>query len=91
MNEKDKQISLFGREGLERWWDQYWQGMPEFEQERTDIAYSEIVVRFDTEADLQRFSELIGQAITNKTKSIRFPYRPHRREEKLVYLNGKRS
>ena len=49
-----------------------WEGMPEFIQEKKE-AYSKIIVRFDDEDDLQEFAKMIGQKLTNKTKSIWHP------------------
>jgi len=49
-----------------------WVGMPEFVQEK-QTPYSMITVRFDSEKDLQEFAKLIGQPLTNKTKSIWHP------------------
>ena len=46
--------------------------MPEFIQEKQK-EYAKIIVRFDNENDLQEFSKLIGQKLTNKTKSIWHP------------------
>lgn len=54
-----------------------WSGMPEFEQEKKE-PYAKIVFRFETEEDLQEFAELIGQKLTQKTKSTWHPFRPHR-------------
>tara|TARA_R110002167_G_scaffold287766_1_gene492571 strand:- start:20 stop:250 length:231 start_codon:yes stop_codon:yes gene_type:complete len=54
-----------------------WVGMPEFVQEKKE-PFSKITIRFETEADLQAFAELIGQKLTPKTKSIWHPYKPHR-------------
>lgn len=49
-----------------------WDGMPEFEQEKQE-PFSKIIVRFETEDDLQEFANLIGQKLTSKTKSIWHP------------------
>lgn len=49
-----------------------WEGMPEFIQEKKE-AYYKIIVRFDNEDDLQEFAKMIGQKLTNKTKSIWHP------------------
>ena len=52
-----------------------WQGMPEFMQNEEGI-YQKIIVSFDTEEDVAKFAKLINQQITEKTHSIRIPYRP---------------
>lgn len=49
-----------------------WKDMPEFVQEKQE-PYAKVIVRFATEKDLQEFSNLIGQKLTNKTKSIWHP------------------
>lgn len=49
-----------------------WKDMPEFVQEK-QAPYALIKVRFDNEEDLAEFSKLIGQKLTNKTKSIWYP------------------
>jgi hypothetical protein len=49
-----------------------WVGMPEFVQEKQE-PFSQIIVRFETEADLMEFAEMIGQPLTAKTKSIWHP------------------
>jgi len=56
--------------------DYEWEGMPEFVQERQE-PFAKIIVRFETEKDLQEFSELINQKLTPKTKSIWHPYKSH--------------
>jgi len=49
-----------------------WGGMPEFKQE-DKTPQKQIIVSFKNEKDMQLFSELIGQKLTNKTKSIWYP------------------
>ena len=49
-----------------------WVGMPEFVQEK-QRPYSSIIVRFATKKDLDEFSILISQKLTDKTKSIWHP------------------
>lgn len=53
-------------------WKNEWLDMPEFVQEKKE-SYSKIIVRFNSEEDLQEFAKLIGQKLTNKTKSIWHP------------------
>jgi hypothetical protein len=53
-------------------WEDEWKGMPEFEQE--DLTPdSSINVHFATPEDRQAFAELIGQKLTENTKSIWYP------------------
>jgi len=56
-----------------------WVGMPEFVQEKKE-PYKVLNIRFETEEDYQHFASLIGQKLTEKTKSIWHPYKPHKRE-----------
>lgn len=55
-----------------------WKGMPEFVQEGKK-EYAKIVIRFDSEDDLQEFAKLVGQKLTSKTKSMWHPHKPHRK------------
>jgi hypothetical protein len=57
-------------------WRREWQGMPEFVQE-AQPPYAKIVVRFASKEDLDDFMILIGQKLTNKTKSIWHPHKSH--------------
>lgn len=57
-------------------WKEEWKGMPEFVQEKQK-PYSTINVRCETKEDLEDFARLIGQKLTNKTKSIWHPYKSH--------------
>lgn len=56
--------------------EQEWKDMPEFVQEKQK-PYSQIIVRFETEYDLNAFAEKIGQKLTKKTKSIWYPFKSH--------------
>jgi len=70
---------LFGKEKENKplnFYENEWKGMPEFKQEKKK-AYSQIIIRFDNEKDLQDFALLIDQKLTNKTKSIWFPFKSH--------------
>jgi len=57
-------------------WKEHWKGMPEFVQEKQE-PHAKIIVRFENEEALQDFAEIIGQKLTNKTKSIWHPYKSH--------------
>lgn len=53
-------------------YDEMWEGMPEFNNE--DLSpVSSIKVNFANAEDRQKFAELIGQTITEKTPSIWYP------------------
>lgn len=64
-----------------------WTGMPEFIQEKQE-PFSKIIIRFESEYDLDDFAKLIGQKLTPKTKSIWHPHKPHSSGVKKVYTNG---
>lgn len=51
--------------------DELWEGMPEFEQE--DVAVKTLYVHFADMDDFWAFTELVGQRITENTKSIWYP------------------
>jgi hypothetical protein len=52
-----------------------WEGMPEFEQE--DLSpYQTIKVHFASEGDRESFAGLIGQHLTENTKSVWYPLMP---------------
>ena len=53
-------------------WRDEWKGMPEFEQD--DLRpYRSIYIHFRNEEDISAFTELIGQSVTDKAKSIWYP------------------
>lgn len=62
-------------------WREHWQGMPEFVQEKQE-PFSKLIVRFETEADMMEFAEIIGQKLTPKTKSIWHPFRSHWKKDR---------
>ncbi len=49
-----------------------WEGMPEFEQP-DQMAFRKLIVNFKSEADAQAFGQMIGQPLTEKTRSIWHP------------------
>jgi hypothetical protein len=53
-------------------WEKEWEGMPEFVQKDLSPQKS-LIVHFSSYQDLEKFSQLIGQSITRKTRSIWFP------------------
>ena len=57
-------------------YEEEWEGMPEFRQGKVE-PYAKIIIRFDSENDLKKFSELINQKLTKKTKSIWYPFKSH--------------
>ena len=70
-NEKDEkeQMSLFD---VDPEWKAMWEGMPEFVQKDLQPV-KQLIVSFETEADVKAFAELVGQTITMNTRSIWYP------------------
>lgn len=68
-------------------WDFNWVNMPEFIQEKK-TTFSQVLVRFETQEDLDSFAKIIGQKLTAKTKSIWHPHKPHRIENKKVWKDA---
>ena len=58
----------------------HWKGLPEFENEN-DPNFKSVILHFKTEEDLESYSELTGQKITEKTRSIYYP--PRENEDKM--------
>ena len=52
--------------------EKHWVGMPEFEQE-ADPKHKELLLKFKTAEDYEKFQKLIEQKLTVKTKSIFYP------------------
>ena len=81
MPKEDKQQSLFNDP---EWWQEHWDGMPEFDQK--DLApWKSIYVHFENFEDMQKFSELIGQKIMTTTQSIWYPQAKIGRTAQKVY------
>lgn len=53
-------------------WTEKWRGMPEFNQKNLTARQS-IIVNFTSSADRVAFSNVIGQTVTDLTKSIWYP------------------
>jgi hypothetical protein len=64
-----------------------WGGMPEYAQEDLRAAQS-IHIHFKTRKDIDDFAALIGQKITDKTRSIWIPQIEIERYADKVYMNG---
>lgn len=69
-------------------WKQEWKDMPEFIQDKKE-SYAKIIVRFESEEDLQEFAKIIGQKLTKKTKSIWHPFKSHWGGVKKVWTDEK--
>ena len=53
-------------------WEEEWQDMPEFVQENK-LPFRTIYVHFKNEKDVEAFSKLIGQKISQRTKFVWYP------------------
>ena len=69
MSKEKNQLSLFEQK---EWWEDDWEGMPEFVQDDLN-AYKSIIVNFEKEEDFREFSKLIKQKMKLTTKSIWYP------------------
>jgi hypothetical protein len=83
MEARGRMKDLFGNEKA---WKEHWVDMPEFVQE-SQKPFSQIIIRFETEQDLNDFSALIGQKLTPKTKSIWHPFKSHWGKPKKVWTD----
>ena len=62
-----------------------WDGMPEFEQE-DQMAWKRLFVNFANEEDLNHFAQLIGQSVTDRTKSVWYPEAEKHHEANERYI-----
>jgi hypothetical protein len=88
MNNNNKTGSLFDIEKKDKDWVQEWKDMPEFVQDKVE-PYAKIIIRFDSEEDLQDFAKIIGQKLTKKTKSIWHPFKSHWGSVKKIWTYEK--
>lgn len=58
--------------------------MPEFKQEQKK-PFAQIILRVDSQADLDELAKRLEQPLTPKTKSAWFPFRSHFGLEKKVW------
>ena len=86
METEHKPLSLFGEKFNEEPWKREWVGMPEFVQEDL-MAWRTIYVHFEDQDDLDAFSELVGQNITDLTKFLWFPKVESIKSSKYRYKN----
>ena len=73
-------MDLIEREIIQK----HWTDMPEFVQEKK-TPFSQIIVRFESEDDLNEFAKIINQKLTPKTKSIWHPHKPHMRSIRMEW------
>ena len=68
-------------------WQEEWIGMPEFTQEKQS-PYAKIIIRVECREDLDQLSKLLGQKLTQKTKSAWFPFKSHWGLEKKKWVSN---
>lgn len=82
----EKQASLFEDSENEAEWKKEWQGMPEFIQGESEKPYAQIIFRFPNKQALEDFSKIIGQKLTNKTKSAWHPQIERGKNANKIYV-----
>ena len=65
---------------------EHYVGMPEFTAVKVK-PYAQIIVRCENEHDLQRLAILLEQKLTNKTKSIWYPFKSHFRDVQKEWVD----
>lgn len=65
---------------------QHWEGMPEFVM-GDHRSKRKIVVHFRCDEDVEKFAQLMEQKISNKQKSIWYPYMAPRRYAGKAYID----
>jgi len=63
-----------------------WQGMPEFEQE-DQKPFQSITIHFRNKDDVESFSILMNQTVTDRTKYLWFPHKEAAKLKELTYKN----
>lgn len=61
-----------------------WDGMPEFDETPVFDAFRSINVHFEDQEAVDKFTELMEQKITEKTKYVWFPFKPKEELKKLT-------
>lgn len=87
MAKKSNQQALFDPG---EWWDELWDGMPEFKHE-DQTSFKAIIVHFATPEDYAAFSKLIGQRLLEDTRSIWYPPAEIGRYSDKVYATESRN
>ena len=83
--EIERMIAELHGEGIPNDPDATWQGMPTCESEDL-TAWASVKVNFASKEDQQAFAELVGQSLTDKTRSIWFPPAQIGRTADKVYV-----
>ena len=77
-----KKNALFEVTDMEEW-KEHWKDMPQFSH-KDHTPYFSIKIHFKSREAIKTFSELIGQKITENTKSIWYP------KSKIIHVANKR-
>ena len=73
-------------DGLQESFRDEWKNMPEYVQE--DLTPFRVInVRFRNQEDVDKFQELMNQKITEKQKTIWFPYAAPRKASLFRYVD----
>ena len=84
MAQQKKQIEMFD---TGEWWEDDWQGMPEFIQNDLTL-FKTVMVHFKEPIDLEAFSLLIGQKINHETKYVWYPKQEIKKVFDTRYVDG---
>jgi hypothetical protein len=66
-------------------YEKHWQNMPSYDQPKNS-AYRQLIINFENEDAVKAFSDLVGQNLTKKTKSIWFPKREQNNVSDLFWI-----
>ena len=86
MAKKSKQ-TLFE---VSEWWEEHWQGMPEYNQ-KDKKPWKTIFVHFSSEKDMFDFAKLVDQKMTTRTKFIWYPKSIYKILIDKVYGDSKKN
>lgn len=62
-----------------------WKDMPEFGNSKEGAPYRSVQIHFEIQKDVNDFSELLGQTITEKTKYLWFPRKEKRNLKDMTF------
>lgn len=86
-DDKQKQDSLFGGSKFDKeWWENDWQGMPEYVQ-KDIMPWKTLYVHFQNQEDRDDFENLVEQKLTDLTKSIWYPEFQSKKPSNYKYID----
>ena len=83
--ELDKLLGNLADEAIDPYAE--WNGMPEYESEDDHPAYA-IKINFRSLEDLQDFARLIGQSLTEKTRSLWYPIKLPEKTKDISWVSN---